>query len=250
MRVFVFFLVAVSGLSQIAPGAAISSVLNGARSDGKPGEIYGNYNPATGIGTSGGTFGSIDPAGGPPDNGQVYSNFISGIKDFTPGNSGYISTTVRRQGFNFFSTTQSYFAPIFAGTVVNPMVQNNAYWEFTVNGIFDYTIAGQAPQITGNIRTYRFEKVGGSVLSQDSVGTQNTTRTGQVASGVYRLYYDHRNFSPNVSGPSDNVIGGTNLNIAFTFSSEDPSVVPEPSSVAIFSFLAIGGTLARRRSRR
>jgi len=250
MRVFVFFLVAFSGLSQIAPGALISSVLNGARSGGKPGEIYGDYNPATGIGTSGGTFGSIDPAGGPPDNGQVYSNFISGDKEFTPGNKGFIATTVRRQGFNFFSTTQSYFAPSFAGTVIDPMVQNNAYWEFTVNGIFDYKITAQAPQITGNIRTYRFEKVGGSVLSQYSDGTQDTTRTGQVASGVYRLFYDHRNFSPNVSGPSGNVIGGTNLDIAFTFSSEDPSVVPEPTSVAIFSLLAIGGTLARRRSRR
>jgi hypothetical protein len=250
VRVFVFCLVAVCGLSQIAPAALISSVLHGARSDGKPGEIYGHYIPATGIGTSGGTFGTIDPAGGPPDDGQVYSNFISGEKEFTPGNRGFIATTVRRQGFNFFSTTQSYFDPGFAGTVIDPMVQNNAYWEFTVNGIFDYTIAGQAPQITGNIRTYRFEKVGGSVLSQDSVGTQNTTRTGQVVSGVYRLFYDHRNFSPNVSGPSGNVIGGTNLDIAFTFSSEDPSVVPEPTSIAIFSFLAIGGTLARRRSRR
>jgi len=250
MRVTVFFLVVVSGLSQIAPGAAISSVLNGARSGGKPGEIYGNYNPGTGIGTSGGTFGSIDPAGGPPDNGQVYSNFISGDREFTPGNRGFIATTVRRQGFNFFSTTQSFFDPNFSGTVIDPMVQNDAYWEFTVNGIFDYVISGGAPQITGNIRTYRFEKVGGSVLSQDSVGTQDTTRTGQVASGVYRLFYDHRNFSPNVSGPSGNVIGGTNLDIAFTFSSEDPSVVPEPTSIAIFSCLAIGGTLARRRSRR
>ena len=248
MRIVLVCLALTAGMFQIASGATISSVLHGARADGSPGEVYGFYNPTTGVGNSGGTFGSIDPRGGPPDDNQGYANFITGNKEFTPGSRGFISTTVRRQGFKFFSTTQSFFDQNFSATVIDPMVQQNAYWEFTINGIFDYTINAQAPQIAGNIRTYRFEKLDGTVLSQDSVGTSQTTNSGQVSSGVYRLYFDHRNFSPRVNGPVGNIIGGTNLDIFFTFSSEDPSVIPEPTSLASFALLALAG-MARIRKK-
>lgn len=250
MRIFLVCVFAFASLSQAASAATISAVLRGDRAGGSPGEIFGFYNPATGAGTSGGTFGSINPLGGPPDDGQVYTNFITGSREFNiaePNRVGYIATTVRRQGFKFYSTTQSFFDQNFSAAVVDPMVQQAGYWEFSINGIFDYTINAQAPQITGNVRTYRLEKVGGSILSQDAVGTAQTTRTGQVNSGTYRLYFDHRNFSPNVSGPPGNIIGGTNLDILFTLNSEDPSVVPEPSSLAVFGLLAIAGAVRHRR---
>lgn len=246
MRFFLFCFVAIAGLSQVASAAAISSTLYGARADGKPGEAFGFYNSGTQSGNSSGTFGTIDPQGGPPNNNQGIANFVSGSLEFTPGNRGFISTAVRRNGYSFFSTTYAFFDPNFSATVIDPMVQNNAYWEFAVNGIFNYNITGQAPQISGNIRTYRFEKVGGSILGQDADGTAQTTRQGQIASGVYRLYYDHRNFSPRVSGPINNSTGGTNLDIIFTFQGEDPNVVPEPASVAVFGLLALG-VAARRR---
>jgi hypothetical protein len=60
------------------------------------------------------------------------------------------------------------------------------------------------------------------------------------------LYYDHLNYTPNIDGPSGNVIGGTNLNVFFTFRSED-KVVPEPGSLAVFGMLGLGGALARWR---
>jgi hypothetical protein len=130
------------------------------------------------------------------------------------------------------------------------MVQLKGFWEFTVQGNYSYTIAGQAPQITGAVRKYEFVKVGGSVLSQDSVGTGATTLTGTVSSGTYRLIFDHRNFTPTASGPTGNVIGGTNLNIAFTFQSEDNNPVPEPTSLAVFGLLGLGGAVAKWRRKK
>jgi hypothetical protein len=43
------------------------------------------------------------------------------------------------------------------------------------------------------------------------------------------------------------VIGGTNLNIAFTFQSEDNNPVPEPTSLAVFGLLGLGGAVAKWR---
>jgi hypothetical protein len=61
------------------------------------------------------------------------------------------------------------------------------------------------------------------------------------------LYYDHLNFTPDINGPTGNLIGGTNLDVFFTFKSEDNGVVPEPGSLAVFGLLGLSGALAKWR---
>lgn len=259
MRLVVFCFVALAGLAQLSNAATISAVIKGSRAGGNPGEAFLNYSDQSSVGGSQGTFGTINVLGGPPDDNSVLTQFVNGSYNFgNPGNDGKIETTVRRQGYKFFSTTHAYFVPAsgFVGGI-RPMVVNSGYWEFTVDGIFDYEIKGQAPQISepgppdrGNIRTYRFEKVGGGTLAEDTVGKTATTFSGtDITSGIYRLYYDHYNFSPNLSGPAGNIIGGTNLDIAFTFKGEDNAPVPEPASIAVFSLLGLG-TLASKMRRK
>jgi hypothetical protein len=252
MRVLLGFFLALVGLIDLADGASISAVLGGNRAGGFAGEAYLNYTDQSNIGSSQGQFASV-PLAGPPDDNVVRTKFINGSFAFgTSGNDGVVETTVRRQGYNFFTTTHAYFVPSsgFVGGT-KPMVVNSAYWEFTIDGIFDYEIKAQAPQITGNIRPYRFEKVGSGVIVQDSTGTSATTLNGtNISSGTYRLYYDHFNFSPNTSGPGGNTIGGTNLDISFTFKGEDNTVVPEPSSVAVFGLLSISSAIAKWRRKK
>jgi hypothetical protein len=248
MKTVILCLSALLGLSHVAHSASISAILGGGLAGGAPGQTYGNYVPATQTGSPGPAFGTVDANPVPNDNG-VYTGWMVGEYDFNGTKKGYVSTTVRRSGTAFFTTTQSWFDQNFSG-VIAPMVQLKGFWEFTVQGNYSYTIAGQAPQITGAVRKYEFVKVGGSVLSQDSVGTEETTRTGTVSSGTYRLIFDHRNFTPTASGPTGNVIGGTNLNIAFTFQSEDNNPVPEPTSLAVFGLLGLGGAVAKWRRKK
>jgi hypothetical protein len=248
MKIVILCLSALLGLSHVAYSASISAILGGGLAGGAPGQTYGNYVPATQTGSPGPVFGTVNANPVPNDNG-VYTGWMVGEYDFNGTKKGYVSTTVRRDGTKFFTTTQSWFDQNFSG-VIAPMVQLKGFWEFTVQGNYSYTIAGQAPQITGAVRKYEFVKVGGSVLSQDSVGTEETTRTGTVSSGTYRLIFDHRNFTPTASGPTGNVIGGTNLNIAFTFQSEDNNPVPEPTSLAVFGLLGLGGAVAKWRRRK
>jgi hypothetical protein len=198
-----------------ASGPGISAVLIGNLPGAKPGEAYTNYDPGTDLGNLEATFGTIDPLGGPPDDNEVYSDFANGFFDFSGGYRGVISTAVRRNGTQFFMTTYAYYNQVVA-SLSAPMVVNNAYWEFTIHGTYNYSITGGAPSISGNTRTYRFERVGAAVLSEDTTGTAASSFTGQVTTGTYRLTYRHRNFSPSVTGPSNNVTGGTNLSIAFT----------------------------------
>lgn len=248
MKTVILCLSALLWLSHAAHSASISAIMGGGLTGGAPGQTYGNYVPATQAGSPGPVFGTVNANPVPNDNG-VYSGWMAGEYDFNGTKKGYVSTTVRRNGTAFFTTTQAWFDQTFGG-VVAPMVQLKGFWEFTVQGNYSYTIAGQAPQITGAVRKYEFVKVGGSTLSQDSVGTAATVLNGTVSSGTYRLIFDHRNFSPNVDGPSGNVIGGTNLNIAFTFQSEDNNPVPEPTSVAVFGLLGLGGAIAKWRRKK
>jgi hypothetical protein len=198
-----------------ASSPGISAVLVGNLSGTTPGEAFISYNAATDLGTSLATFGTINPIGGPEDNNEIYIDFAVGSHDFGGGYLGRISSSVRRNGTQFFMTTHAYYTGINA-SLVEPMVENSAYWEFAVQGTYNYSISGQAPQISSNVRTYQFERVGDAVLSEDTVGIGASSFSGQVTTGTYRLTYRHKNFSPNASGPTGNEIGGTNLNISFT----------------------------------
>ena len=248
MKTVILCLSALLGLSHVAHCASISAIVGGGLTGGKPGQFLSNYNPADQTGIQGAIFGmeNLNPI---PDDNGVYVDYMNGQSLVTTDKKVFVSTTVRRNGTSFFTTTQSWFDASFGGVVL-PMVQLKGFWEFTVQGNYSYKIKGQAPQIAGAVRKYEFVKVGGSTLSQDSVGTAATELTGTVSSGTYRLIFDHRNFSPNVDGPTGNVIGGTNLDIAFTFDSEDNNPVPEPTSVAVFGLLGLGGAIAKWRRKK
>ena len=247
MKTVILCLSALLGLSHVAHCASISAIMGGGLTGDKPGQTYADYDPVAQSGIPGPVFGDVT-AGQVPNNNAGYGGWMTGEFDYGT-KKAFVSTTVRRNNTSFFTTTQSWFDQSFAGAV-NPMVQLKGFWEFTVQGNYSYKIKGQAPQIAGAVRKYEFVKVGGSTLSQDSVGTAATELNGTVSSGTYRLIFDHRNFSPNVTGPGDNLIGGTNLDIAFTFESEDNNPVPEPTSVAVFGLLGLGGAIAKWRRKK
>ena len=245
MRICAAFLVIFGGLAQLASAATISAVIRpNLGSPAKPGEAFKN-------GTPQGFFGIFDAAN-VPDNNTVYT-FLNGTGSnaftYDAGKTGVVETFGRRNNLSFFSTTYAYFQGLSASTGGDTYkVVNGGYWQFEVVGNFDFAIDAKAPVIAGNTRTYRFEKVGDSPLASDLVGTTATSPRGTIGTGTYRLYFDHSNSTPGVNGPSNNLNGGTNLDIVFTQSSA--GAVPEPTSVAVFGLLSIGGALAKWRRKK
>jgi hypothetical protein len=155
-------------------------------------------------------------------------------------------------------TTYSYFKVTDPGAVtagVKYGVANVGYWEFQVVGNYGWSLAAQAPQFTGARRYYVFQKVGETLpLALDGFGSGATSPSGTLGTGTYRLSYRHELDFPSVGSlvnPTQNPNGSTNLNIFFTFQSEDPSgVVPEPTSLAVFGLLGIGGAVAKWRRKK
>ena len=252
MRLFVVCFLTLFGLSHVVSGATISVTLNGNRAGGSPGEAFTGYEPpaagqpGTGsYGSSLGTFGTVT-AGNVPVGG-FQADYAVGDFNYDFLNRGFLSTGVTWTGSQFYTTTQAWYNQGFTAISSTPLALNSAYWEFTVDGIYDYRIEGQRPQIANNIRTYRFEKVGGNVLSRDDLGKNDTVFTGTINSGTYRLYYDHLNFTPDINGPTGNLIGGTNLDVFFTINSGNNGAIPEPGSLAVFGLLGLSGALAKWR---
>lgn len=246
MRIFAAFLMIFGGLAQLASAATISAVIRpNLGLTPSPGQAFMN-------GNSQGYFGTYD-ATPVPDNNNVYV-FLNGSGayafDYGAGKTGVVETFGRRNNLSFYSTTYAYYGGFLSASTGSDTynVVNGGYWEFTVDGNFDFAIDAKTPAIAGNVRTYRFEKVGGSTLASDSVGTSATNPSGTIDSGTYRLYFNHSNSTPGVAGPTGNVNGGTNLDIVFTQSSG--GAVPEPTSVAVFGLLSIGGALAKWRRKK
>lgn len=243
MRICAAFLMIFGGLAQLASAATISAVIRpDLGSIPSPGEAFMN-------GNSQGYFGTFDPAV-VPDNNTPYT-FLNGTTgyNYSTGKTASVETYGRRNNLSFYTTTYAYYTFLSPETGSNTYnVVNGGYWEFTVDGNFDFAIDAKTPVISGNVRTYSFEKVGGSVLASDSVGTSATNPSGTINSGTYRLYFKHSNSSPGVNGPTGNLNGGTNLDIVFTQSSG--GAVPEPTSVAVFGLLSIGGALAKWRRKK
>ena len=244
MRICVAFLMIFGGIAQLASAATISAIIRpNLGPTPSPGQAFKN-------GASQGFFGIFDAAN-VPDNNVAYT-FLNGTGvnafAYDAGKTGVVETFGRRDNLSFFSTTYAYFQGLSASTGGDTYkVVNGGYLEFTVDGNFDFAINADVPVISGNVRTYTFEKlgVGGSVLASDLVGTTATSPTGSIGTGTYRLYFNHSNSTPGVNGPSDNLNGGTNLDIIFT-----QSAVPEPTSVAVFGLLSIGGALAKWRRKK
>jgi hypothetical protein len=158
---------------------------------------------------------------------------------------------INTQNVEVYLTTYAYFNQV--PTAGAFRVTNSAHWEFEVNGNYAWRIEAQAPQFTGARRTFSFEKVGGPVLASDSVGSGAKIEAGTLSSGTYRLFYTHTNgdFDGSLVSAGQNPNGSTNLDIYFTFQSEDSSgVVPEPTSIAVFGLLGIGGAVAKWRRKK
>jgi len=240
-RLLVGFLVCVCYLGQVAPAATISAVVNPnitVSSVTKPGQGFVNS-----TGTLFGTVANVGSGVGvvPNDNG-IYDIIPNAVQNLATSTNGVIRTTARRNdvgsNVSFFTTTYAHFSITGVNTAGDLFsVTNSAYWEFTVNGIYNYSITDDTVHL--GTRTFSFEKVGVGALGL----------TGTVSSGTYRLTYDHTNTDRNAVGPSGNVEGGTNLNIAFTYQSEDNQggVVPEPSSVAVFGCLGLMSVVGKWR---
>jgi hypothetical protein len=237
------------GLCQLAPAATISSVLKLNSGASNPGKAE--------AGQSVQSFGTIVDAGVPPTNGGVVvlipeaSVFVDGTK------TAHVKADARRadptgtKNVEIYLTTYAYFTGV--TTVGEYRVTNSAHWEFQVDGNYDWKITAQEPQFTGARRTFSFEKVGGSPLASDSVGSDAKSESGTLGSGTYRLFYTHTNgdFPGSLVSVGQNPNGSTNLDIVFTFKSEDSSgAVPEPTSVAVFGLLGIGGAVAKWRRKK
>jgi hypothetical protein len=237
------------GLSQLAPAATISSVLK---------LNSGASNP--GLATDGvvvQNFGAITGTGVPPSNGGVVGLIPGASVSLDGTKTAHVKADARRadpintQNVEVYLTTYAYFNQV--PTAGAFRVTNSAHWEFEVNGNYAWRIEAQAPQFTGARRTFSFEKVGGPVLASDSVGSGAKIEAGTLSSGTYRLFYTHTNgdFDGSLVSAGQNPNGSTNLDIYFTFQSEDSSgAVPEPTSLAVFGLLGIGGAVAKWRRKK
>jgi hypothetical protein len=259
MRAVFLALVVLGGLSEIATAASISAVL-------KPSFVDSNSNPFPGkITTSNNSvttdtyFGSIAPWT-PPD----FAIPLNTTQDVGSGKA-VIRTDVRRQdgspsgATTFFLTSYSeFYTPGGIALADTISVRNSAYWEFTVNGIYNWSIADQDPEhdgLTGNTRTFEFVKVNGNTETLVSANSFNSTGAGTVnpsgvnlSSGIYRLRYNH--FDPVLKVLNTPSVNSINLDITFTFQSEDNNPVPEPTSVAVFGLLGLGGAVAKWRRKK
>ena len=248
MRVILLCMAVLGGLAQSASAATISAVLNLNSGASNPGQAA--YGPTVQ------NFGTIAGTGVPPSNGGVISIIpeVSVLLDGTK--RAHVKTDARRddlsdQDVKVYLTTYSYFTAV--TTAGDYRVTNSAHWEFQVVGNYGWSIEAQEPQFSGARRTFSFEKVGGPVLASDSVGSAAMNPTGSLGSGTYRLFYTHTNgdHPGSLINAGQNPNGSTDLNIFFTFQSEDPSgVVPEPTSLAVFGLLGIGGAVAKWRRKK
>jgi hypothetical protein len=248
MRVILLCMAVLGGLSQFASAATISAVLKLNDGSSNPGLAFDGLVVQN--------FGAISGTGVPPSNGGVIPIIPDASVPFDGSKRAHVKADARRadlsnQNVEIYLTTYSYFTAV--TTVGEYRVTNSAYWEFQVNGNYGWSISAQEPQFTGARRTFSFEKVGGPVLASDNVGSAAMNPTGSLGSGTYRLFYTHTNGDHlgSLVNAGPNPTGSTNLDIFFTFQSEDSSgVVPEPTSLAVFGLLGIGGAVAKWRRKK
>ena len=260
MRIFLLCFAVLGGLSQLAPAATISAVLNLNAGASNPGQA--SYSATVQ------DFGAIADVGsgvGVPPSGVGAVVLVDDVSVPLDANTrAHVRTDASRvdptgtQNVQIYLTTYAYFQFVDANAVTSGAdysVTNRAHWDFQVNGNYNWSISDQIPQFTGAKRTFSFEKIGagGSVLASDNVGSGGTNPSGTLGSGTYRLFYTHTNsdYTGTLLNPTQNPSGSTNLNIFFTFQSEDSSgVVPEPTSVAVFGLLGIGSAVAKWRRKK
>lgn len=261
LRWMMFGCVALLGLSEFASAATISAVLKPTFLDGQQVPTFvGYYQQTGGPVTIQDNIGQITPPNA--ENIVVKQEVVFGQgrvavrTDLTE----QISTNTKLFKLTTYAWFQYDTNPP-AVTSETYFVQNKAYLEFTINGNYDWSIQGSDPVAsnrTTNRRFFDFVKVVNGVEQTPSLasntagtGTSNISSMTEIGSGTYRLYYDHRDTNKYTQAAN-----ATNLDILFTFKSEDNGggggggVVPEPSSVAVFGLLSLGGAVAKWRRKR
>lgn len=261
LRWMMFGCVALLGFSEVASAATISAVL-------KPTFLGGQQNPTfvglyqqniPGFGQTEANIGLITAPNA--------ENIV--VKDEVVFGQGRVAVRtdlteqISTNNKLFKLTTYAWFQydtdpP--ALTTASYFVQNTAYLEFTINGNYDWSIQGSDPLASSstNRRFFDFVKVVNGVDQTPSLasntagtGTSSISSSTEIGSGTYRLYYDHRDTNKYTQAAN-----ATNLDILFTFKSEDNGggggggVVPEPSSVAVFGLLSLGGAVAKWRRKK
>ena len=253
MRIVLLCFAVLGGLSQLAPAATISAVLNLNTGASNPGEA--SYMSVVQ------NFGAIAGTGVPPSNGGVIPIIPEASVSLDTNTTAHVKADARRvdpngtQNVEIYLTTYAYFRffdPSVVSVNADYKVSNSGYWEFQVNGNYGWNILAQNPQFTTANRPFKFEKVNGPVLVSHD-GLSATSVSGSLGSGTYRLFFTHTNddHTGTTLDPVQNPDGSTNLDIVFTFQSEDSSgVVPEPTSLAVFGLLGIGGAVAKWRRKK
>jgi hypothetical protein len=257
MRVVLLALVVLGGLSELASAATISAILKPSFVDSSSNPFPGKITTSNNSGTTDAYFGSI-ATWTPP----AFAILLNTAQDVGSGRA-VIRTDVSQNGSPSGTTTflltsySEFFTPGGAALADTISVRNSAYWEFTVNGIYNWNIADQDPEhlVIGNTRTFEFVKVNGNMETLVSANSFNSTGTGTVnpsgvnlSSGTYRLRYNH--YDPVLKVLNTPSVNSINLNITFTFQSEDNNPVPEPTSVAVFGLLGLGGVVTRWRRKK
>jgi len=235
------------GNTGIASAAAISAVLK----PGYAGDLTGLISRTSQGVQSDHYDGPIAPWNPPNFQTVVFVNYN------VDGGVALVRTDVSRQDNSGTTklalTTYSnmYFANSVSTGNATYLVNNRAYWEFVIDGNYDWEIRDTDPLIRRpvNRRTYEFVKVQGtseSTIFANSLGTGSLNPKGsaQIGSGVYRLYFHH--FDSAIYNLTTGEVNSVDLDIYFTLKSEG-AVVPEPSSLAVFGALGLSGLISRWR---
>lgn len=266
-RCFGLGLLLFASMAQVACAATISAVLKPGYTDNSSNGFAGKVVETT-LGSPAEIFFGTLKNWSPP----AYDILVELDQPLASG-KGTVRTDVSQIGTlaanNFVRYNLTTYSQLYTPGAVAPgtatSVYNSAYWEITINGVFNWQIFDQDPQLRDpsnsdlnlNTRTFRFVKVVGGVesspIASNLVGTGSLNPSGtNLTSGTYRLWYEH--YDPKVRNSNDFPLkeNSTNLDIRFDLVSEDggAGVVPEPSSVAVFGLLGIGSAIAKWRRKK
>lgn len=267
LRWMMFGCVALLGFSEVASAATISAVLKAGYANDLTGKIERTVDSVTTVYNEGpiGTWNQT------PN--QIVT--VVGVNKLLDGGEALVRTDVNlnRNGPEVTYKLTSYAAMYTPGgnpisvpsgsganistSAVSYLVNNKAFWEFELDGNYDWRIRDTSPnaQITTNRRTYDFVKVVGGnedsiYTNADGTGAYNPRGQAEIGSGTYRLHFHH--FDSGLLRLNTNDVNSVDLDITFTLKSEDNNngVVPEPSSVAVFGLLSLGGAVVKWRRKK
>jgi hypothetical protein len=267
LRWMMFGFVALFGLTEVASAATISAVLKAGYANDLTGKIERTVDGSTEVYNE-----------GPIGTWDQLPNQIVTVVNVNKDLDGGIALVRSDVNLTFSGPSVTYKLTTYAAmytpggnpvsvpsgsganlstSAVSYLVNNSAFWEFGIDGNFDWSIRDTNPNatITTNRRTYDFKKVVNGVedsifANETGTGALNPTDNAEIGSGIYRLYFHH--FDSGLLRLNTGDVNSVDLDITFTFKSDDNNngVVPEPSSVAVFGLLSLGGAVAKWRRKK